>query len=78
MNKDLTRRQTPEERELENKRAQLTILEAELAQHELDLTTLKAELTIFETRYLCEVGVLYAELDEIEAQIAEAQAHLNP
>lgn len=78
MSTSLTRRQTPEERELENKRAQLVALEAELAQHELDLTTLKAELTVFESRYLREVGVLYAELDEIEAQIAEAQARLNP
>jgi hypothetical protein len=78
MSNSLTRKLTPEERELENKRAQLTVLEAELAQHELDLATLKAELTIFEARYLREVGVLYAELDELEAQIAEAQAHLNP
>jgi hypothetical protein len=76
--KDLTRRQTPEERELENKRVHLAALEAELAQRELDLTTIKAELTVFETRYLREVGVFYAELDEIEAQIAEAQARLNP
>jgi len=78
MSTSLTRRQTPEERELENKRTQLAALEAELAQRELDLATLKAELTIFESRYLREVGVLYAELDEIEAQIAEAQARLNP
>lgn len=78
MNKDLTRRQTPEERELENKRVHLAALEAELAQRELDLTTLKAELTVFELRYLREVGIFYAELDEIEAQIAEAQARLNP
>lgn len=78
MSTDLTRKQTPEERELESKRAQLAVLEAELAQHELDLATLKAELQTFEARYLCEVGVLYAELDEIEAEIAEAQAHLNP
>jgi hypothetical protein len=78
MSTSLTRRQTPEERELENKRTQLAALETELAQRELDLATLKAELTVFETRYLREVGVLYAELDEIEAQIAEAQAHLNP
>lgn len=71
MNKDLTRKQTPEERELENKRAQLTVLETELAQHEPNLATLKAELTVFETRYLREVGIFYAELDEIEAQISE-------
>jgi DnaJ-domain-containing protein 1 len=74
----LTRRQTPEERELESKRARLAALEAELAQHELDLATLKAELQTFEAWYLREVGVLYAELDEIEAEIAEVQARLNP
>jgi len=66
MSTDLTRKQTPEERELESKRAQLAVLEAELAQHELDLATLKAELQTFEARYLREVGVLYAELDGIE------------
>jgi hypothetical protein len=68
---DLVRRQTPEERELENKRARLAALEVELAQRELDLATLKAELQTFEARYLREVGVFYAELDEIEAEIAE-------
>lgn len=56
----LTRRKTPEERELENKHTRLATLEAELAQRELDLATLKAELRTFEARYLREVGVLYA------------------
>jgi hypothetical protein len=74
----LTRKQTPEERELEGKRARLAALEAELVQRELELATLRAELATFELRYLRTVGVLYAELDEIEAQIAEAQACLNP
>lgn len=60
MSRDLTRRQAPEERELENKRAQLATLEVELAQHELDLATLKAELEIFDARYMREVGILYA------------------
>jgi len=78
MSTGLTRKQTPEERELESKRARLAALEAELVQHELDLTTLKAELQIFEALYLREVGVFYAEMDDIEAQTAEAQAHLNP
>ena len=45
---------------------------------ELDLATLRAELAEFESRYLRTVGVLYAELDEIEAQIAEAQARSKP
>jgi len=78
MDTQLTRKQTPEESELESKRTRLTALEAELAQRELDLTTLRAELLTFEACYLREVGVLYAELDEIEARIAEAQARLNP
>ena len=42
------------------------------------MATLHAELRTFENRYLRIVGVRYTELDEIEAQIAEALAHLNP
>jgi len=78
METTLIRRKTPEERELENKHARSATLEAELAQRELDLATLKAELQTFEARCLREVGILYAELDEIEAQVAETQARLNP
>jgi hypothetical protein len=78
MSTDIIRNQTPEERELEKKQAELAMLEAELIQLELDLVTLRAELTAFESRYLMTVGVLYAELDEIEAQIAEAQAGRRP
>jgi hypothetical protein len=70
--------QKPEERELENKKAALASLEADLIQRELDLATLRAELTAFETGYLGTDGPLYAELDEILAQIAEAQARLTP
>jgi hypothetical protein len=71
-------RETPEERELAKKRAQLATLEAELAQRELDLSTLQNELRAFEARYLRIVGVLYAELDELAARIAEAQARQRP
>jgi len=73
-----TKRQTPEERELSRKRAELARLEADLAQRELDLATLGAELRAFEGRYLRIVGVHYAALDEIESQIAEAEARLRP
>lgn len=52
MTTNLTRRKTPEERELEKKHAELTSLESELAQRELDLATLQAELRAFERRYL--------------------------
>jgi hypothetical protein len=78
MNGDITQRKTPEERELEKKRAELTALETVLAQMELDLATIQAQLHSVERRYLNIVGTLYAELDEIEAQIAETRARLNP
>ena len=56
----------------------MTILESELAQRELDLATLQAELHAFERRYLRIVGIRYAELDEIDAQIAGALAEASP
>lgn len=60
------RRLTPEEQELEKKSAELLALETELAQRELELATLRADLRAFEARYIGTVGVLYAELDEID------------
>jgi hypothetical protein len=69
---------TPEERELSRKLYELSELEVELAQRELDFATLQAELHTFEAKYIRIVGVCYAELDEIEAQIAEAEANLKP
>lgn len=78
MNTDLVKRQTPEEEELKQKKHELAALEAELAERELDLSTLEAELRAFERRYLRTVGILYAELDGIEAQIAELAARANP
>jgi len=71
-------RKTPEEEELSNKLAELNELELELAQNELDLATLRGELRAFEGRYLRIVGIPCAELDRIEAQIAELQALLTP
>lgn len=78
MRTDITRTQTPEERELSRKLYELFELETELAQRELDLATFQGELHTFEARYIRIVGVCYAELDEIEAQIAEAEARLKP
>lgn len=63
-----------EEQELAQKRAELAILEAELTDRELFLANLRAELASFEGRYLREVGVLYAELDEWNAKLAEFAA----
>ncbi|MBI3920917.1 MAG: molecular chaperone DnaJ [Armatimonadetes bacterium] len=78
MTTEIARQLAPEERELERKKAELSALEERLAQRELELATLQGELHAFEQRYVSIVGVKYAELDEIEAQIAEAQARLNP
>jgi len=74
----ITQIKPPEARELEKKRAELATLETRLAERELDLATLQAELHSFEGIYLRVVGSRLAELDEIEAQIAEAGARHKP
>ena len=63
---------SPEEEELERKRQELDHLLSELAESELELATLRSELVAFERRYLERVGSRYAELDKLEAQIAES------
>lgn len=68
---------SPEARELE-KKAELASLEGRLAERELDLATLQAELHSFEGTYLRIVGIRLAELDEIEAQIADAESRTKP
>jgi hypothetical protein len=71
-------RPRPEEDELRSKRLEFEQLEKELVERELQLAGLRGELADFERLYLRTVGVLYAELDEIEARIAELIAHQNP
>jgi hypothetical protein len=44
MSTEIIRNRTPEERELEKKKAELASLEAELIPRELDFATLRAEL----------------------------------
>jgi hypothetical protein len=61
----------PEDEELDKKRLELARLGSELADRESHVATLRAELAAFERRYLRIVGTRYAELDEINAQIAE-------
>ena len=71
MNSEIIRHLSPEEQELARRREELAFLQADLTDRELYLANLRAELAAFEGRYLREVGVLYAELDEWNAKIAE-------
>jgi DnaJ-domain-containing protein 1 len=68
----------PEERELARKREEQAALEIELAERELRSENLRAELGAFERRYLHFVGLRYAELDNLKAEIAERLAAEQP
>ena len=68
----------PEERELARKREEQAALEIELAERELRSENLRAELGAFERRYLHFVGLRYAELDHLKAEIAERLAAEQP
>lgn len=70
--------QTPEEKELEKKRAELARLETDLLELELEISTLQAELIHFQARYLKVVGSGLAALDKLRAEVAEAETHLRP
>ena len=67
MENQVTKRETPEEKELRKKQAELKDLEDRLGEKELELATFRAELNSFEALYIRVVGVKYAELDDIEA-----------
>jgi len=69
---------SPEEEELQRKRGELETLQSQLAESELELATLRSELVGFERRYLEVVGSRYAELDRLEARIAESFARSRP
>src|SRR5271155_4411228 len=68
----------PEDEELALKRDEQAALETELADRELRSANLRAELGAFERRYLHFVGLRYAELDELKAEIAERLAREQP
>lgn len=74
MGSEIVAHSLQEERELARKRHELNVLQTELADRELFLANLRTELAAFEGRYLREVGVLYAELDDWQAKIAEFAA----
>ncbi|MFM7189636.1 MAG: J domain-containing protein [Microcystaceae cyanobacterium] len=77
MENSLVVHKSPEDEELERKRAELEALEADLVQKELDLATLQGELHSFEREYLQVISSRYRELERVEAQITEYMAYLE-
>jgi hypothetical protein len=76
MSAEIILQQTPDAAALLDKREQLAAVRTTLAERESELAQLRAQLKTFEGRYLRQVGVLYAELDAIEARIAEREVDL--
>jgi len=74
----IIKKRSPEEQELEDKIAELKVLEEQLTHKELELATIQGDLISFERIYLHRVGVFIADLDELIAQISELIAHRQP
>jgi hypothetical protein len=68
----------PEERELARLDDEQAELEEQVIQAELAMETCKTETAQFQHRYYLAVGQLYAQLDDLDAQIAVLQARLHP
>lgn len=68
----------PEEIELNKKLTVVDRLADRLADSEGVMADIRSELERFEAQYTMEVGRLYADLDEIEALIAEEEVKLVP
>ena len=69
---------TPESEQLGKKREELSSVEEELAYGELEFHALKLEMDSFQLKYMQIVGVLLAELDNINDQIAQTEEQLHP
>lgn len=78
MSEGIEKVRTPEEEELQQKLEEFATLEAELAEKELALATLATELKALESRYMRLVGARFAELDLLNARIAEVLAKQRP
>jgi hypothetical protein len=68
----------PEDAELAMKLDELAALQSQLAELELQMFNLRLELDEFQVLYCARVGAVYAELDELDALIAERVAKKEP
>ena len=78
MTTGVERKGSPEELELELKQREFDELEVRLVRREVELATLNAQIHAFQSTYVPLVGVRSAELNQLEAQISEALARVNP
>ena len=69
---------SPQAEALHARRRELVELRRTLAENELNLSTTKAELHIFEKRYQSVVGPMYAELDQVKAQVLGLASRFYP
>jgi len=67
----------PETEELGRRRAELAVVDTELAESELALTTFKADLASFETQYRRALGARYARLDQLSEWLDASKARRN-
>jgi hypothetical protein len=68
----------PEERELARLEAEQAELKEQVTSAELELETIKTETAQFQSRYYQAVGQLYAQLDELDAEIAKVRLEQAP
>jgi hypothetical protein len=76
MPSEIILQQTPDDLALLGSRERLAAVRGMLAERESEMAQLRAQLKSFEGRYLRQVGVLYAELDALEARIAGREVDL--
>jgi hypothetical protein len=77
-NPTLATNPTSEKNDFRDKNAEFESLSKELTEKELELSTLERKLSLFERKYASTVGNFFAELDDIEKEIAEELLRLNP
>ena len=69
---------SPQAEELQARRRELADLRRKLADKELELSTENAQLHLFERRYQSVVGKMYAELDQVKAQVLGLASKVFP
>src|SRR4051794_12054428 len=68
----------PEEKELTRLEAEQAELKERVSTAELELETVKTETARFESRYYQAVGRLYAQVDEMDAELNGVQSQQAP